>query len=335
MSTPRVARKPSSRTLGNIQTNLTGVTAVLAQTRFEDVEHQARASAHNEALELIKTMRAHWTDNTRPLQVATAESLTAGLIFSTLVDVPFGGNHKYGAFSVYDTDAKRVLLGVTEPDVYTHNCASQMALGVLANSNASLALAVTGNAMPEQRDYDKQLSQLGEVFIGVAGYVPDPQTGETKILVQTKCYNFCAPGYPGATMARLWLDVVKQESTLRSTLETHGVSDAPFKRLTDGYNEFLLTSHIASYNRNMTTAQGCKDLTEFIKEHYPVVPDFINKVEHKDPHQTKFNIGNMYDKTGGINNTLLQDRPQVAVEMLNPNADTDRTHKENTRELRL
>ena len=74
------------------------------------------------------------------LSLATAESLTGGLIFSTLVDMPLGGSTKYGCFSVYDTDAKRIFLGVTAPDVYTHRCATEMAVGVLKNSNARLQL---------------------------------------------------------------------------------------------------------------------------------------------------------------------------------------------------
>ena len=65
------------------------------------------------------------------LSLATAESLTRGLIFSTLVDMPLGGSTKYGCFSVYDTDAKRIFLGVNAGDLYTHRCATEMAVGVL------------------------------------------------------------------------------------------------------------------------------------------------------------------------------------------------------------
>ena len=42
--------------------------------------------------------------NTREiaLQVATSESLTAGLIMSSLVNIPIAGWAKYGCFGVYD-----------------------------------------------------------------------------------------------------------------------------------------------------------------------------------------------------------------------------------------
>ena len=83
---------------------------------------------------------------------------------STIVDIPWCGWAKYGYTGVYDTDAKRVFNGVGVDDVYTQRCAKEMAVGLLKNSNATIALAVTGNAMP---DPDK-VQKLGEVFIGVA-----------------------------------------------------------------------------------------------------------------------------------------------------------------------
>ena len=100
--------------------------------RFEDKVELAKATSHEFAAALLHKLVE------RNLKVATAESLTGGCIFSTLVDVPFAGGCKYGSFGVYDTDAKRVFLGVTEPDVYTLRCASQMAVGILKNSNATL-----------------------------------------------------------------------------------------------------------------------------------------------------------------------------------------------------
>ena len=101
---------------------------------------------------------------------------------SILVDIPWGGFMKYGGFGVYDTDAKRVFNNVSVDDVYTHKCASEMAIGILKNSNATIAISVTGNAMPLNSSVD----MLGEVFIGVAGY---NQKGE--IMFMTKSINAC------------------------------------------------------------------------------------------------------------------------------------------------
>jgi nicotinamide mononucleotide (NMN) deamidase PncC len=67
------------------------------------------------------------------------------------------GDHKYGAFSVYNTDAKRVFLGLRVENVYTRRCAKEMAEGILKNSNATIGIAVTGNAMP----YPENKEMLG------------------------------------------------------------------------------------------------------------------------------------------------------------------------------
>ena len=74
--------------------------------------------AHKSAYDLLVTLNGLAT-STKWHQIATSESLTAGMIMSTLVDIPWAGYLKYGGFAVYDTDAKRVFNGVTVDDVYT------------------------------------------------------------------------------------------------------------------------------------------------------------------------------------------------------------------------
>ena len=100
------------------------------------------------------------------INLVTAESLTAGMIMSTLVDVPTCGFLKYGCIGVYDTDAKRKFLEVSVIELYSPNCAIQMAISALEKSNAIVSIAVTGNAAPS---LDKN-SRLGETFIAVAAY---------------------------------------------------------------------------------------------------------------------------------------------------------------------
>ena len=155
--------------------------ALTPMSEIQKIQAEAHKAAYDLLIEINKTK----------LQIASAESLTAGLIFSVLVDIPFAGANKYGNFGVYDTDAKRAMLGVQVKDVYTHLCAKEMAVGVLKNSNATIAIAVTGNAMPYKGDEEK----LGEVFIGIAGY-----TSENEISVSTKSYNFCK----GLSTCKLW-----------------------------------------------------------------------------------------------------------------------------------
>lgn len=146
--------------------------AKFQQLKPADYVSQARIDSHRAAYQLLDKLIDHKTETAKAArdaaapaaaaaaatatlrevnhQVVTAESLTGGLIFSTLANIPYGGGHKYGAFSVYDTDAKRIFLGVKAPDVYTRQCAAEMAAGALRHSNASMAIAVTGNAMPDQ-----------------------------------------------------------------------------------------------------------------------------------------------------------------------------------------
>ena len=62
---------------------------------------------------------------------------------------------KYGCFGVYDTDAKRVFNSVKVDDVYTHTCAKEMAVGLLKNSNATLAISVTGKCYALFSDLEK------------------------------------------------------------------------------------------------------------------------------------------------------------------------------------
>lgn len=63
-----------------------------------------------------------------------------------------------------------------------------MAAGVLVDSNASVAVSVTGNAMPLQglKFDEKHLNTLREMFIGVGSY-----TENGKIQVSSEVYNFC------------------------------------------------------------------------------------------------------------------------------------------------
>lgn len=147
---------------------------------ISDTNNKLINKIENKALKVAYKLltKVYGTD----IQIATSESLTAGLIMSTLVKIPWAGWHKYGCFGVYDTDAKRVFNSVEVDDVYTHTCAKEMAIGLLKNSNATLAIVVTGNAMPYKTDLEK----LGEVFIGIAGY-----KSETEIIYTTKSINSC------------------------------------------------------------------------------------------------------------------------------------------------
>lgn len=106
----------------------------------------------------------------RGATVATAESLTGGLIGAELTAMPGSSATYAGGVVAYATGLKASLLGVSEellaregavhPDV-----AAGMATGVQSRLSADYGLAVTGVAGPEPQDG----RQVGTVHIAVAG----------------------------------------------------------------------------------------------------------------------------------------------------------------------
>jgi len=60
--------------------------------RFEDHVEHVKSKAHSNAINLIKSLMMS------QLRVATAESLTGGMIFSNLVDIPLGVPVNMAAF---------------------------------------------------------------------------------------------------------------------------------------------------------------------------------------------------------------------------------------------
>jgi nicotinamide-nucleotide amidase len=87
------------------------------------------------------------------LKVATAESCTGGLLASLLTDIEGAGHGFDRGFVTYDSKAKQDLLGLpaemTERNAaVTSAVARAMAEGALQNSEADIALSVTGFAGP-------------------------------------------------------------------------------------------------------------------------------------------------------------------------------------------
>lgn len=149
-------------------------------------------------------------DALRPyeLQVVTAESLTAGMIASTLVDLSPGyGSYVYGGFAVYDSDAKRKFLGVHEADVYTPACARQMAAGALEASRATASIAVTGQAGPSPP------AVLGIVDIAAALRTPGQFGDGSEYTITTRHVEFCnATSGDGSAATLAACDQYRQES---------------------------------------------------------------------------------------------------------------------------
>jgi nicotinamide-nucleotide amidase len=93
------------------------------------------------------------------LRLATAESCTAGLIASTIAEIPGCGSLLECAFVTYSPEAKINSLGVKREtiDAYgltSEQVAREMAEGALRISRANLAVSDTGLAGPSNGDSD-------------------------------------------------------------------------------------------------------------------------------------------------------------------------------------
>ena len=102
--------------------------------------------------------------------VATAESLTAGLVCATLTEVPGSSAVVRGGLIVYATELKAVLAGVDRGLLAEHGAvhpevAAQLAEGARDRCGADWGLGLTGVAGPEPQDGVAP----GTVHIGVAG----------------------------------------------------------------------------------------------------------------------------------------------------------------------
>ncbi len=102
--------------------------------------------------------------------VATAESLTAGLISSRLASIPGASNVLRGGVVAYATQIKTSVLGVPEDLVERHGvvsaqCAEAMAANARVLFDATWAVAATGVAGPDEQEG----RPAGTVFVAAAG----------------------------------------------------------------------------------------------------------------------------------------------------------------------
>jgi nicotinamide-nucleotide amidase len=103
------------------------------------------------------------------LTIATAESITGGLLCATLVDAPGASDVVRGGVVAYAADVKVAELRV-DPELIAQrgtideDVARSMADGVRERLGASIGVATTGNAGPEASEG----KPVGSVWIAVA-----------------------------------------------------------------------------------------------------------------------------------------------------------------------
>lgn len=106
----------------------------------------------------------------RRATVATAESLTCGLIAATLAQVPGASRVLRGGLAAYATDVKVAVLGLDKTlvdryGVISAECAAAMAVRATSVFMSDWALASTGVAGPDPQEGQ----EVGTVYIAVAG----------------------------------------------------------------------------------------------------------------------------------------------------------------------
>lgn len=126
----------------------------------EDVRGRAEVAAR----ELVR-----WCSE-RGITVATAESCTAGMVVSTIADVPGASEVLRGGAVTYVNQIKHAVLGVSQEVLDTVGavsvpCAREMAQGARRVFSSDVAVSITGYAGPGGGTEE---DPVGTVYLGVA-----------------------------------------------------------------------------------------------------------------------------------------------------------------------
>ncbi|MCF6263342.1 MAG: nicotinamide-nucleotide amidohydrolase family protein [Xanthomonadales bacterium] len=121
------------------------------------------------------------------LSLVTAESCTGGWIAKCCTDLAGSSEWFEGGMVSYSNVAKQSMLSVSEALIRAYGAVSAevaeaMAAGALRNSDAHIALAVTGIAGPGGGSIDKP---VGTVWFGWAAYAD----GEIKTRSTRECFS--------------------------------------------------------------------------------------------------------------------------------------------------
>lgn len=136
--------------------------------------HDQEAAPGGEALDLVAARVVH-TLTARRQTVATAESITGGIVVGALTGVAGASTAVRGGICAYQADVKNELVGVAPQSLATgainEQVAGELAAGARERLRSTWGFGTTGAAGP-----DPTLdAEVGTVFIAVAG--PRPPGG--------------------------------------------------------------------------------------------------------------------------------------------------------------
>lgn len=135
----------------------------MSKFSYEKVEYEG-VICNSKAVALYKLLKSTCS------KITFAESLTGGMLTSSLVDVPGSSSVLDGSIVSYSNNVKMCKLNVPEMILNTvgavsSECAEHMASGVLELMKADYAVSVTGIAGPGGEEPGKP---VGTVYIGLA-----------------------------------------------------------------------------------------------------------------------------------------------------------------------
>jgi len=116
--------------------------------------------------------------------IAVAESCTGGLVSAALTEIPGSSKVFDRGYVTYSNEAKQEILGVQPDIIETFGAVSvatawAMAQGALKNSNADIAVAVSGIAGPEG---GSELKPVGTVVFAWATRDSDEVNAEDRFI---------------------------------------------------------------------------------------------------------------------------------------------------------
>jgi len=128
----------------------------------------------------------------RGLKLAAAESCTGGLFAGAITSIAGSSEVFDRGFVTYSNEAKMAQLGVDRETLerygaVSEQCCREMAMGALKNSDADVAVAVTGISGPTGETCGKP---IGTGFYGIAFYEGDKSEAVREIKAEVRERNF-------------------------------------------------------------------------------------------------------------------------------------------------